>query len=242
MTEPTVAILAVEHVTVRQRRDTLLDDVSLSVPRGTIHGITGPNGAGKSTLLAAVLGRLPFEGRIRLNWIGAGRIGYVPQTFVVDPTLPLTVEDFLALTRQRRPVCLGVTSSARRRIAALLDWAGLTGLAHRPLAVLSGGELRRVLLAHALEPEPELLVLDEPAAGLDDVSSRWLGDALADLRREGRVTTLLVSHDVEEIGRVTDAVTMLDRRVVAHGPTGELIDRLAHAAAGRSPYEARHTS
>jgi zinc transport system ATP-binding protein len=108
--------------------------------------------------------------------------------------------------------------------------------------VLSGGELRRVLLAHALEPEPELLVLDEPATGLDEASSRWLGDVLADLRREARVTTLLVSHDVEELARVTDSLTMLARRVVAHGPTGELIDRIGRAAGERPPHEARSRS
>ena len=93
---------------MRRQREALLDDVSLRVRRGSHpRRSSGPNGAGKSTLLSAVLGQIPFDGRIAMNWTAPGAIGYVPQSFAVDPTLPVTVADFLALTRQRRPVCLG---------------------------------------------------------------------------------------------------------------------------------------
>ena len=152
-----------------------------------------------------------------MNWTGAGTIGYVPQSFAVDPTLPVTVADFLALTRQRRPVCLGLTRAARHRDRALLDRVGLPGLERRPLAVLSGGELRRVLLAHALDPEPELLMLDEPTAGLDESAVRILDDILLAAKRTGRTTVLMVSHDLEQVRRVADRVTVLDRRVVVEG-------------------------
>ncbi len=140
----------------------------------------GANGAGKSTLLSAILGQIAFDGRIAMNWTGPGTIGYVPQTFAVDPTLPVTVADFLALTRQRLPVCFGITRVTRIAIARLLGRVGLPGLEDRPLAVLSGGELRRVLLAHALDPEPELLILDEPTAGLDDAAMGILNEILLD--------------------------------------------------------------
>jgi zinc transport system ATP-binding protein len=211
------ALLEIDRLTVLQHREALLDDVSLRVRRGGIHVLMGPNGAGKSTLLAAVLGQIAFEGRIAMNWAGAGAIGYVPQTFAVDPTLPVTVADFLALTRQRRPVCLGVSRATRPIVARLLDRVGLPGLEQRPLAVLSGGELRRVLLAHALDPQPELLVLDEPTAGLDDTAVRILDDILLALKVGGRTTVLMVSHDVEQVRRVADRVTVLDRRVVVEG-------------------------
>jgi len=219
MTDPAnpVALLEIDSLTVNRHREALLDDVTLRVHRGSIHVLMGPNGAGKSTLLAAVLGQIAFEGRIAMNWVGAGTIGYVPQSFAVDPTLPVTVADFLALTRQRRPVCLGVTRGVRTAIARLLDQVGLPGLGERPLAVLSGGELRRVLLAHALDPEPELLILDEPTAGLDEAAVRILDGILMAAKAGGRTTVLMVSHDVEQVRRVADRVTILDRRVAIEG-------------------------
>src|SRR4051812_36264142 len=141
------SLLEIAGVTVRRGSETLLSNISLSVRRGTLHALVGANGAGKTTLLSAILGQIPFTGRITAQWAQKGRIGYVPQVFHVDRSLPATVADFLALTRQQRPVCFGVTAAARRRIALLLDRVGLASFEQRPLSVLSGGELRRVLLA-----------------------------------------------------------------------------------------------
>src|SRR6185295_2564158 len=84
------ALVEIEALTVRRHHEALLDAVALSVRRGSIHVLAGPNGAGKSTLLSAVLGQIAFDGRIAVNWTGAGTIGYVPQSFAVDPTLPVT--------------------------------------------------------------------------------------------------------------------------------------------------------
>ena len=214
--DPPIAEL--DGVTIRRHREQLLDHVSLRVARASLHALVGPNGAGKSTLVAALLGQTAFDGRIVLNWRDNGAIGYVPQSFPIDPTLPVTVEDFLALTRQRRPVCLGLGRRVRTQIAQLLERVGLVGLERRPLAVLSGGELRRILLAHALDPQPELLILDEPGSGLDEASGQWLEETLAALKRERRTTILMVSHDFERVRRLADQVTVLDRRVVADGP------------------------
>jgi zinc transport system ATP-binding protein len=200
-------LLEISGLTLRPGPEALLTNFSLTVSRGTLHAIFGPNGAGKTTLLAAILGLVPFEGRIVVNWSGRGRMAYVPQQFHVDRTLPVTVADFLALTRQQRPVCLGVASSARKRISILLDRVGLPGFADRPLSVLSGGELRRVLLANALDPLPELLILDEPLGGLDEAGAKWLDDTLLSLK--GDVTTLMVSHDSEQVHRIADRVTMM---------------------------------
>jgi zinc transport system ATP-binding protein len=207
-------LVEIEQLTIRRQQEALLDRVSLQIARGSLHAIVGPNGAGKSTLLLALLGRVAFEGQIAVNWQASGAIGYVPQSFAIDPTLPVTVEDFLALTRQRRPVCLGLNHGTRKAIAVLLGRVGLAGLEKRPLAVLSGGELRRVLLAHALDPEPELLILDEPGSGLDEASAQWLEETLAGMKRERRTTILLVSHDLERVRRLADAVTLLERGVV----------------------------
>jgi zinc transport system ATP-binding protein len=206
-------LLEISGLTLRAAREALLSNFSLSIERGTLHALVGPNGIGKTTLLSAILGLVPFDGRITAHWMGTGRIAYVPQHFQVDRTLPVTVADFLALTRQRRPVCLGVAQQTRKRISLLLDRVGLGGLDDRPLSVLSGGELRRVLLANALDPLPELLILDEPASGLDETAARWLDTTLQSLKRE--MTTLMVSHDSEQVRRIADRITHL-RAADAH--------------------------
>ncbi len=200
-------LLEISRLTLRLARQALLSNFSLTVERGTLHAIVGPNGAGKTTLLAAILGLVPFEGEIIAHWSGRGRIAYVPQHFQVDATLPVTVADFLALTRQARPVCLGVSAAVRSRISRLLERVDLQGFGSRPVSALSGGELRRVLLANALDPLPELLILDEPGAGLDDASARWLDETLIALK--GELTVLMVSHDSEQVRRLADRVTYL---------------------------------
>ncbi len=210
-------LVDVEALTIRIHGNAILDRVSLRIEPGTTHVVAGRNGAGKSTLIRAILGHIAFDGRILMNWRRDGSIGYVPQTFGVDATLPVTVQDFLALTRTRRPVSLGVSAPVRARIERLLDGVGMQGTAHRPLAVLSGGELRRVLLAHALDPEPELLILDEPGTGLDDESALWLDETLLALRRARRTTVLMISHDQDRVRRLADTVTVLDRIVLAEG-------------------------
>jgi len=209
-------------VSIARQREHLLSRVSLKVERGSIHAIVGPNGAGKTTLLVALLGLVPFDGRIVAHWRGDGRIGYVPQTFVVDPSLPVTVADFLALTRQRRPVCFGVASMTRTKILGLLEQVGLRGLDDRPLAVLSGGETRRVLLAHALDPTPELLILDEPASGLDESGVRQLEELLRALKARG-ASILMVSHDLDQVRRLADWVTVLDRAIIKEGAPAEAL-------------------
>ena len=200
-------LLEVSNLTLSAARMPLLSNFSLTIERGTLHALVGPNGAGKTTLLSAILGLVPFEGRIVVHWTGCARISYVPQQFQVDRTLPVTVADFLALARQPRPVCLGITTKTRERIARLLDRVNLSGFDARPLAALSGGELRRVLLANALDPLPELLILDEPSSGLDEGSARWLEDTLGSLK--GEMTVLMVSHDAEQVRRIADRITDL---------------------------------
>jgi zinc transport system ATP-binding protein len=228
-------LVEIDAVSVRLHGEAILDRVSLKVERGTAHVVVGRNGAGKSTLVRAILGQAAFEGRIVMHWRGNGSIGYVPQSFPIDPTLPVTVSDFLALTRQRRPVALGIGAATARRIADLLARVGMSGMERRPLAVLSGGELRRVLLAHALDPEPELLILDEPGSGLDEASARWLEETLIATRDARRTTILMISHDHDRVRRIADRVTVLDRSVVADGPPAEVLG--ATRAAMDSPWK-----
>ena len=209
------ALVELSDVTVEKEGRVLLEAVSLEVQPGAIHVLAGPNGAGKSTLFSALLGRTDFTGAIRFHWRAGGRIGYVPQRFVVDRTLPLTVAEFLALSRRRRPVCLGVGKAARRQAEALLARVALQGFGPRFLNALSGGELQRVLLANALDPLPELLLLDEPASGLDETAARSFEQILVDLRN--RTTVLMVSHDLAQARRLADVITVIDRTVRSSG-------------------------
>jgi zinc transport system ATP-binding protein len=203
-------VLELRDVTVHRGPDAVLDRISLQVDAGTIHALVGPNGGGKSTLLGVVLGLVDFTGDARLNFRAQARLGYVPQRFHGEQRLPLTVAELLALQRQRWPVCLGVTAAAKVRIAALLEEVGLAGFERKRLDELSGGERQRVLLANAIDPAPELLLLDEPSTGLDDASAQLLEAALVRLRAAG-TAILLVSHDRAQVDRLADRVTRISR-------------------------------
>jgi zinc transport system ATP-binding protein len=206
----TEALLEITDLTVMREGRAILERVSLRVPAGSLHVVVGPNGGGKSSLIEAILGQAAFTGTVRCHFRGSGRVGYVPQSFPVDPTLPVTVVELLALSRQRLPVCLGVGKETRAAVGRLLDRVGLAGLEGRRLGALSGGELRRVLLAQAIDPPPELVVLDEPGSGLDAI--------VRALRRDHGTTTLMVSHDHDQTRRLADAVTWIDRTVLRDGP------------------------
>ncbi len=210
-------------VTIRRAGRLVVDSASLQITQGTIHVIVGPNGAGKSTLLAAMLGQIAFEGTIDITCRGSGEVGFVPQAFVADRTLPITCAEFLALARQKRPVCFGVTPAASERVAKLLARVGLAGFERRRIGELSGGELRRVLIANAIEPAPEILLCDEPAAGLDAEAAAELDKLLVGLRDEHGTTIVMVSHDRDQVKRIADRVTRLEITVRQTGKPDEVL-------------------
>jgi zinc transport system ATP-binding protein len=220
-------VLSARGVTVRRDGRVVVAAASLDVRAGELHAICGPNGGGKSTLVSALLGQIPFTGEVRRALVDRARVGYVPQSFTVDRTLPVTVVELLALTRQRLPVALGVRVSTRARALAALAKVGMEALVDRRLGALSGGELRRALFANAIEPDPELLILDEPSAGVDAESARRVDDALIELKQRARTAVLLVSHDAAQIRRLADHVTWIDGGVKR---TGAPADVLAHGA------------
>jgi zinc transport system ATP-binding protein len=209
-------------VSVRRGSRTVIDDANLQVTRGTIHAICGPNGGGKSTLLSAVLGQIAFTGKIDVTFRNEGTTGFVPQSFTADRTMPITVEEFLALARQRRPVCFGVGKATKPKIASILERVGLAGMERRRVGELSGGELRRVLIGNAIDPAPELLLCDEPSAGLDPAAAVELDKILAGLRDDHGTTILLVSHDREQVKRIANRVTRLEVTVRETGTPDEV--------------------
>ena len=216
-------ILETVRLSVRREGRPLLDAISMKVARGSIHAVVGPNGAGKSTLLSALLGQTQFAGKVVCHFEKSGAVGFVPQSLATDRTLPVTALELLALSRQKRPICFGVGAAVRERCEALLERVGLAGLGARRIGALSGGELQRVLFANAIDPVPELLLLDEPASGLDQSSVARLEAILRELRNDSGTTALLVSHDIRQVRRIADAVTYIDRTVRNEGTVAEVL-------------------
>ncbi len=214
--------IEISNVTSRRAGRLVVDAASLQITQGTIHVLVGPNGAGKSTLLSAILGQIAFTGKIDMTFRGSGVVGFVPQTFVADRTLPITCAEFLALARQKRPVCFGVTKDAKAKVASVLSRVGLVGFEKRRIGELSGGEVRRVLIANAIDPPPEILLCDEPASGLDPTAAEELDKLLLSLRDEHGTTVVLVSHDREQVKRIADRVTRLECAVKQTGRPDEV--------------------
>ncbi len=212
-------LLEIEHLSVSLRGNRILDDISLCVRKGHIHALTGPNGAGKTTLMRSITGGMPHRGTIRFLFRESGRIGYVPQFLEFDHSVPITVFDFLFLMLKKLPVFLGLRRTMRARIEKILAATDCSHLIDRCVGQLSGGEFRRVLLAQALEPKPELLLLDEPASNIDEVGIRHFEEMLINLRDEQGITILMVCHSMDMISRIADAVTAVNRTVFYDGPT-----------------------
>jgi zinc transport system ATP-binding protein len=224
---PNRAAVAFEDVTVVLGGNTILDHVTASVPRGSCTAIVGPNGAGKTTLLLALLKQLAYSGRIRITCDAEGhpRIGYVPQRLQFDRGLPITVLEFMAMGWQRSPLWFGVRRTYKERALDLLEAVKVEALAQRKLGALSGGEIQRVLLALALGQNPDVLVLDEPAAGVDFQGEYVFCELLEALRGEWGFTQLMVSHDLATVTHHATHVICLNRKVAAEGPPRETLTR-----------------
>jgi len=217
-------LLTVRGLAVALGGNRILDDINLEVGRGHIHALIGPNGAGKTTLIRAIMGGMPHQGTIEFHFRGNGRIGYVPQLLEFDHSLPITVGDFFALMLQRRPAIVGQRRAVREQIRATLAETSSDNLIDRLLGGLSGGELRRVLLAQALVPVPELLLLDEPASNVDEIGAQQFEDTLLRLQSAHGITVLMVGHDLQTILRNADAVTGINHHVTFQGHPRELSD------------------
>ncbi len=199
-------LIQASGVTIVRGDDRLLDGVSLTILPAQIVTLVGPNGAGKTTLVRVLLGLLrPDAGQVERR--EALVVGYVPQRFQAPPSLPMDVDAFLRLA--------GKSSEARRR--EVLDELGAAYLQRRPLRALSGGETQRVLLARALLRKPDLLVLDEPAQGLDVHGQQELYALITHLRDTTGCGVLMISHDLHLVMAATDEVVCLERHVCCVG-------------------------
>ena len=190
----------------------VLDHVDMDVTRGEIVTLVGLNGCGKSTLARVLLGLVaPDSGTV---WRAPDlRVGYTPQDLAIDRTLPLTVARFLTLGR----------SVPRDRLIEALGEVGAEGVIDNQLWEISGGELHRVALARALLREPDLLVLDEPVAGVDVSRQADLYDLIARIRDRRGCGVLLISHDLNLVMAATDRVVCLNHHVCCTGRPLEVV-------------------
>lgn len=184
----------------------VLQHINLEVRQGQLLTLIGPNGAGKTTLVRIVLGLLQAQTGT-LYRASDLRIGYMPQKLFIEPTLPLTVRRFLQLAAPRQ----------KQAVEPLLEEVRIAHLLDQQVSGLSGGELQRVLLARALSQSPQLLVLDEPAQGVDVTGQVELYQLINSIRDRHGCGVLMVSHDLHLVMATTDEVVCLNQHICCHG-------------------------
>ncbi|MGY3126586.1 manganese transport system ATP-binding protein [Agrococcus sp. UYP33] len=234
---PTADAISTERLGVRYGDVRALADVTVRIRAGEITGLVGVNGSGKSSMLAAVLERVPHEGTVRI--LGrtpkearrAGLVASVPQAESVDWDFPITVRDVVTTGRYGRMGMLRIPRAAdRAAVDEALDLLRIDDLADRPIGELSGGQRKRAFVARAMAQDAELLLLDEPFAGVDRTSEAQITEVLRGLRDRGR-TVVIVHHDLSGVAELVDAVLLLRGRLLHHGPPDEVLtpQRIAEA-------------
>lgn len=218
------SLLEIRDLAVTLGGNNILNNVNLDVRHGQIHALIGPNGAGKTTLIRSIMGGMPHKGTILFRFTDNGRIGYVPQLLEFDHSVPITVFDFLSLMLRQFPLFLSRRSSKREKIKEILSATECQHLIDRMVGGLSGGEFRRVLLAQALVPKPELMLLDEPVSNVDEFGAQQFEQLLVSLKNDHGHSILMVGHDIQMILRVADRVTAINQTVTFDGPPDELKD------------------
>lgn len=218
---------ACEGLTVAYDARPVLRSVSFSMMPGEMVGVIGPNGAGKSTLLKCLLGLIrPDYGRVLLFGGSVrehrARVAYVPQTEGVDWDFPVTVFDVVMMGRARMGWLGWPGREDRLAAAGALEQVGLAGFRDRHIRQLSGGQQRRVFLARALCQKADLLLLDEPFAGVDATSERAIFGLIDEICAMGKAV-IVVNHDLSILDRF-DRVLMLNQRVVGFGRPGEVVN------------------
>ncbi len=212
-------VLEVRNCAVVLDRQTLLSGVSFRVRKGEALAVIGPNGAGKTLLFKALLGLVPFSGTIA--WQPDLRIGYVPQKFPIDRSVPLTVREFFLLKAKR------FWSPDAKFVEHLSHELSLVGLSRavleRRVGELSGGQLQRLLIGWAMVDHPEVMLCDEPTAGIDVGFEETVYHLLQRLQKDRRTTILLISHELNIVYRYADQVLCLNREMLCHGKPHEVL-------------------
>lgn len=219
--------LRIQDLSVKIGNQNILNNVSLHAHCGELIALIGPNGAGKSTLIKAILGQEEYSGLISFSVPGQrnrkAKIGYVPQSPAFDPGDPMSVADLFACCMCKRPAFFGVSKSMRAKIADCLARVHGEDLLDKTVGSLSGGELQRILLALALEPLPNILILDEPLSGVDVEGIADLMDMLDEVRKEYDLSILMTTHDFTLLSKYADQVVLIDKEILCRGTADEVL-------------------
>lgn len=217
--------LKVEQLSVNFGGEDILKDVSFHLHCGELIALIGPNGAGKSSLFKCILGQMPHSGRITFQTAQGSRfkprIGYVPQSPSFDSGDPVSVLDLFVCSISNYPVWLPIPKALRRQVMECLARVNGESLIDKRVGALSGGELQRVLLAMALEPLPQILILDEPFSGVDMEGERQLFELLDEIRNRYDLSILLCTHDFNTLPYM-DKVLLLKKKVLRVGTPSEV--------------------
>ena len=213
------AAIEVKNLTVQQGDATILDDVSFSIPEGSISVIVGPNGSGKTTLIRTLLGlQKGVKGSVSVLGKSPANIreklGYVPQIFSLDRTVPMTVREFMLLA--------GGTDDY---VTTLLKHVGLTDKHTRMIGLLSGGEVQRLLLARSLIRKPAILFLDEPESSVDVAGTESFYKLLQHIHQSHVLTSVIVTHELDLVHTFASQVLCLNKKLVCHGKPQEVLTK-----------------
>ncbi len=216
-------LIEIKNLTLTLSNTKILKNINLTVEPGKIHCLVGPNGGGTTSLLRSILGQVPYEGEIYMSYDKTKIIGYVPQYLDFEKSLPITVENFLSIVYQQKPCFLGVSGKYRKTIDDLLKRIGMYEKKKRLVGNLSGGEKQRLLLAQAIYPEPDLLILDEPFTGIDKLGEDYFKSVIKDLKNKG-VTILWIHHNLKQVIEMADTVTCIKKEIQFSGEPKKVLD------------------
>lgn len=230
----------IQNFSVKIGKTEILRDINLHLHCGELTALIGPNGAGKSTLLKALLGEVKHEGSIVFAGAsgqsnGKPMVGYVPQQLHFDTAAPVSVRNLFTACIGNKPAFWSTPKKVDERIRECLERVKGDGLIDRRLGALSGGELQRVLLALALEPVPQMLLLDEPVSGVDRKGLEVFYQIVSEVREKYDLTIILVSHDLDLVKKHADRVVLLNKTVILNGaPQKVYSDKKLHETFGLS--------
>lgn len=217
------SLLSVSNLKVKFDHHIVLDDISFVVKKDETLAVIGPNGAGKTVLFRAILGLVPYQGKI--EWAKGIKIGYVPQKLAIAKDVPLTTSEFFAFKEKDK-------KEIDRALASVGFEEDKPHRGHlrehvlkRKLGVLSGGELQRVLIAFALLDHPDVLLFDEPTSGVDISAEETIYDLLHKLQEKENLTIILISHELQIVYRYANNVLCLNKQRVCLGPPKEVLDK-----------------
>lgn len=215
-------ILEVKNLRVSFDNHLVLKDISFFVKRDETLAVIGPNGAGKSVLFRALLGLIPFKGEI--NWASNVKIGYVPQKLAVSKDLPLTVKEFLSIKEKKLDTLHKVLEEVGFQKQADHEHNDRRVLKTR-MGDLSGGELQRVLIAYALLDDPNVLLFDEPTAGVDVAGEETVYALMHKLQADSDLTIIFISHELQVVNHYADDVLCLNKEEISFGPPMKVVNK-----------------